>query len=91
MSGFDPMNLDRNAHGISGWWACGYIESDDPSTVLVRDTWGRGLIVADETTTNGFMYLTASGPVGDYSAYPGWSPLAVLYRNALQHVIRRTI
>ncbi len=91
MSGFDPAYLDRNSHGISGWWACGYIESEDPSTVLIRDTWGRGLVVADDTTTNGFMYLTASGPVGDYSSYPEWSPLTVLYQNALQHVIRRTL
>ncbi len=90
LSGFDPTDLDRNAHGISGWWACGAIESDDPTSVLIRDTWGRSLVVADDESTNGFMFLTASGPVGDYSLYPAWSSLSVLYKNALQHVIRRS-
>jgi hypothetical protein len=89
MKGFEPAFLDHNQHGISGWWACGYIESDDPETVLVRDTWGRGVVIADGITTNGFLFLTASGPVGDYSSYPAWSPLAILYKNMLKHVIDR--
>ena len=55
------------SHGISGWWACGYIEPAPGATVLLEDTWGRPLIVIDEQTTPGLMILTASGPVGDAS------------------------
>jgi len=89
LQGFDLAYLDHNQHGISGWWACGYIETADPNSVLVRDTWGRAVIVADESTTPGFMFLTASGPVGDFPSTSSWSPLGTLYRNALDFVIRR--
>ena len=85
----DLDSFDRNTHGISGWWACGFISSYDPATVLVSDTWNRGLMIADETTTKGFMFLTASGPVGDYSRSSSWSPIAVLYDNLIEYVIRR--
>lgn len=51
-------------HGISGWWACGYIDSPSGADVLVQDQLGRAVIVVDTVTTNGTMVLTASGPVG---------------------------
>jgi hypothetical protein len=53
--------------GISGWWACGYIEPADGAEVLVQDTWGRALVVIDRVTTKGLMVLTASGPLADFS------------------------
>jgi hypothetical protein len=52
-------------HGISGWWACGYIEPAPRAQVLVQDTWGRALVVIDERSTNGRMLLTASGPLAE--------------------------
>lgn len=89
LEGFDLAALDHNRHGISGWWACGYIEPAADETVLVTDTWGRALVIADDTTTNGFLFLTASGPVGSYGASPTWSPLRILYENAIRHAVRR--
>lgn len=71
----DPFGLaqrfqveDLNfSHGISGWWACGYIEPSAQAHVLLEDTWGRPLVVIDDTTTNGLMVLTASAPAADIS------------------------
>lgn len=71
----DPFGLaqlfsaeDLNfSHGISGWWACGYIEKQAYGHVLLEDTWGRPLVVIDDTTTNGLMVLTASAPAADLS------------------------
>ncbi len=71
----DPFQLaehfraeDLNfSHGISGWWACGYIEPAAHGHVLLEDTWGRPLVVIDDTTTNGLMVLTASAPAADLS------------------------
>ncbi len=55
------------SHGISGWWSCGYIEPSARGHVFLEDTWGRPLVVIDDTTTNGLMVLTASGPAADFS------------------------
>lgn len=71
----DPYGLSRRfsvgdlnfSHGISGWWACGYIEAAPRASVLLEDTWGRPLVVIDDTTTKGLMVLTASGPAADVS------------------------
>lgn len=63
---FRPEDLNFS-HGISGWWACGYIESAPGSHVLLEDTWGRPLVVIDQTTTKGLMVLTASAPAADLS------------------------
>jgi hypothetical protein len=89
LCGVELKELDFNKHGISGWWACGYIEPAAGADVLVRDSWGRALVVSDETTTNGFLFLTASGPVGDYSRYGYTGPLQILYDNILSHARRR--
>lgn len=69
-------------YGISGWWACGYIEPGAEAGVLLRDTWDRAVVVVDEKTTGGRMLLTASGPLGCY----GDNGLTALYRNALAWV-----
>lgn len=63
--------VDLNAfifsNGISGWWACGYIDAAPGATVILQDTWQRPIMVLDEVTTKGKMFLTASGPLGDSS------------------------
>jgi len=64
--GVDVKSLNFS-HGISGWWACGYIEPARGADVVMSDTWDRPLIVLDEVSTNGTMILTASGPVADYT------------------------
>lgn len=90
LEGFDLASLDCNEQGISGWWACGSIETANEDSVLVRDTWGRAVIVADGSTTPGFLFLTASGPVGDFPQSTSWGSLGSLYRNALNFVIQRS-
>lgn len=89
LNGVDLSLLDRNQHGISGWWACGQIFTSWPDTVLIRDTWHRALVIADDRSTPGFLFLTASGPLSDDSSGPDSEPLRKLYRNALQHVTHR--
>lgn len=89
LRGVDLTALDFDKHGISGWWACGYIEPAAGADILIRDPWGRALVVSDESTTNGFLLLTASGPVGDYSRYGYTGPLQVLYDNILNHARQR--
>lgn len=89
LAGVHIPSLDQNAHGIFGWWACGYIEPAAGVDILVKDTWGRALVVADTTTTRGFMFLTASGPVGDYSRYGDAGPLGRLYQNLLRITVAR--
>ena len=63
--GVDQDHLNFN-HGISGWWACGYIDAAPEADVLYADTWDRPVIVLDEKTTPGLMLMTASGPLGDF-------------------------
>jgi len=79
----DLAALDFNKHGISGWWACGYIESQYRESVVIEDSWGRALLVADRDSTPGLMLLTASGPVGDYSRGRTKSVVSQIYRNML--------
>lgn len=69
---FDGLDLQKFNfnHGISGFWACGYIEANPVADVVLEDTWQRPVIVLDEVSTDGLMILTASGPVADYSDDP---------------------
>lgn len=87
---FDGLNVDdlTFSHGMSGWWACGYIKAADGADVVLADTWQRPMIVLDEVSTNGSMLLTASGPLADMT-YSGSkiSPLVGLYRNFLEKVV----
>jgi hypothetical protein len=53
------------SHGMSGWWACGYILPATGAMVVLADTWDRALLVIDKVSTNGTMVLTASGPLAD--------------------------
>lgn len=93
---FDNVNLDSftYSHGISGWWACGYIEAAPQADVIVADTWDRAIIVLDEKSTNGTMFLTASGPLGDTAGlatndYNSLTDLSKLYQNVLLMIINK--
>lgn len=63
--------------GISGWWACGFIETTNPGVVVLEDTWSRPVMIWDDRTYRGYLFLTASGPVGDYG-YTGSAPSRLL-------------
>ena len=80
----DELNF---SHGMSGWWACGYLQAAPGAEVLLADPWQRPVVVLDEVSTNGRMLLTASGPLADVTS-PGQpdSALVALYRNFL-HLI----
>ena len=96
---FEDVELDHLQfnHGISGWWACGYIEAAAGAEVVLHDTWNRPMIVLDETSTNGLMILTASGPLGDagidVSEAPDATPngLTTLYRNLIRLAANRHV
>lgn len=80
------------SHGISGWWACGYIEPATGAEVLLHDTWGRAMMVLDETTTLGKIVLTASGPLADMTGQTtddeaSEKDLTRLYHNLLMWVV----
>lgn len=85
----DGVNIDELIfnHGISGWWACGYITPAANADVLLTDTWGRAMVVLDEATTPGRMILTSSGPLADFS-YDGNNAHAIarLFRNFLAYL-----
>ncbi|MEZ6090225.1 MAG: hypothetical protein R3C05_19800 [Pirellulaceae bacterium] len=92
LRGVDLSQLDHNRHGISGWWACGYIEPAESANVLIQDTWGRAIVVLDSNSTGGTMLLTASGPLGDYSRYGVEAgPTQVLYQNFVDYLARRRV
>ena len=78
----DQLNF---SHGMSGWWACGYLRAAPGADVLLADTWQRPIVVLDEVSTAGRMLLTASGPLADVT-YAGQSDTALvgLYRNFLR-------
>ena len=79
-----PMDELVFMHGISGWWACGYIEAGEGADVLLADTWDRAIIVVDERTTAGTMILTASGPLADCDIDGEETGLSLLYRHFLE-------
>ncbi len=87
---FNDLNIDELtfSHGMSGWWACGFIQAADGADVLVEDTWHRPIVVLDEVSTGGKMLLTASGPLADVT-FDGEkkSPSIELYRTFLKKVV----
>jgi hypothetical protein len=85
----DGVDIDAliYRHGISGWWACGYINAAPGADVIVEDSWGRPIIVVDTVTTNGIMALTASGPIGPWAGDddgPSGAAINRLYENFLK-------
>ena len=96
----DPFGLSRQFsiedlnfnYGISGWWSCGYIDAAPGAHVLIEDIWQRPLVVIDDSSTNGLMVLTASGPTADVafggeSTRPEYQAMADLYRSFL-HLVK---
>jgi hypothetical protein len=85
----DGVNIDELtfSHGMSGWWACGYIDQAEGADVLIQDTWQRPIVVLDEVSTNGSIFLTASGPLADVT-FSGKQDVALvkLYRNFLKRI-----
>lgn len=85
----EGVNIDALTfrRGISGWWACGYINAAPGADAVLEDIWGRPVLVVDAATTPGLMMLTASGPVGPLSRAeePDPSSLAIrrLYANMM--------
>jgi hypothetical protein len=99
----DPFGVEEQfniqdlnfSHGISGWWACGYIEAAPGATVLIEDTWQRPLVVVDEVTTNGIMVLSASGPLADLSYATtddskAYEAMSNLYKALLNVILQNT-
>jgi hypothetical protein len=86
---FDGIDINDliYSHGMTGWWACGYIDAASGADVVVEDTWLRPIVVLDEISTGGVMLLTASGPLADVT-YAGKKDgaLVLLYRNFLRLV-----
>ncbi|ARN78800.1 hypothetical protein BST97_12815 [Nonlabens spongiae] len=77
------------SHGISGWWACGYIDAAPEADIVVEDTWNRPIIVLDEHTTNGLIFMTASGPLADATGQTtddksSMSDLPKLFKNVIK-------
>lgn len=85
----DQLNF---SHGMSGWWACGYLRAAPGADVLLVDTWQRPVVVLDEVSTGGRMLLTASGPLADVT-YAGQSDsaLVTLYRNFIHLLAPSTV
>jgi len=89
LKGVDLNKFDFEPHGMSGWWACGYIAAAPGADVLIEDTWQRAIVVLDETTTAGAIFLTASGPLGDFSFYGDADGISQLFKNVLHFLITR--
>ncbi len=82
----DGVDIDALTfrHGISGWWACGYIDPAPSADILLQDSWGRAIAVVDDVSTPGLLVLTASGPVGAYDGDdPSAQALSRFYGNML--------
>ncbi|MEL6845814.1 MAG: hypothetical protein AAFP02_21620, partial [Bacteroidota bacterium] len=94
---FQDVNLNSliYSNGISGWWACGYIEPALQAKVILEDTWGRAIMVLDEVSTAGKIVMTASGPLSDktYATTDdafSEADLARLYQNLL-HIVQPSL
>lgn len=95
---FEGVELDAliYSNGISGWWACGYIEPAPEAVVLLEDTWQRPVMVMDQTSTAGTIIMTASGPLSDKTYgttddEQSESSIARLYRNLLSIVQKQVV
>lgn len=89
LSCVDIDGLSTEAHGISGWWACGEIRSEQPGSTLLHDSFGRVVMIADTHTTPGLIVATASGPLGDPQPDAVASATVQLYRNLIGLARRR--
>lgn len=85
------VNLDELIyhHGISGWWACGYIAPPATSHAVLIDSWQRAVVVWDTHHTPGTVFCTASAPLGDCGLDGEPGAIGTLYQNALQALTTR--
>lgn len=84
---FDGVKVDDltyESHGISGWWACGRIETSHADSIVLIDNFDRVLMVADRRSTPGLVIATASGPLGDPDPDKPADGPRLLYRNMLR-------
>lgn len=95
---FEGINLDafNFSNGISGWWACGYIRAAERADIVLEDTWQRPIIVLDEHSSPGRLFLTASGPLGDFSYATtdddrSIAELGRFYQRLLERLVRQPI
>ena len=84
-----PVADFERSHGMSGWWSCGYIEPAPGANVVLEDTWGRAVVVLDEATTAGAMFLTASGPLAGVRFGAEHAGLFTLYEHLLTYAAGR--
>ncbi len=84
MNGVELDQLTFESHGISGWWACGHIETAHPESVVLADNFDRVVMIADISSTKGLIVATASGPLGDWDPAKPSSGLQRLYRNIIR-------
>ncbi|MGH8597449.1 MAG: hypothetical protein ACREXT_12395 [Gammaproteobacteria bacterium] len=82
--GVEVNELTFDAHGISGWWACGHIETAHADNVVLIDNFERVLLIADRRSTKGLIIATASGPLGDPDPSSPAQGTCLLYRNILR-------
>jgi len=75
-------------HGVSGWWACGYIEPAMGADAVLVDTWGRAVAVLDDQTAAGPIFLTASGPLAN-GPVEGKLGLKRFFDNLIDYAARR--
>ena len=92
---FDGLDIDEFifSHGISGYWACGYIQPAPGAGILLADTWQRPIVVLDQISTKGTIFLTASGPLADLRYDPASgisteSAMATLYHRFILHLVK---
>lgn len=83
MRGVSAAALCCNPHGIRGGWACGEILADHADAVVLRDNFGRTLMIADRHSTHGLIVTTASGPLGDPDPSAPASATTQLFRNLI--------
>jgi len=94
---FEGIDLNKFnlSHGISGWWACGYIETQYVENILLADTWDRAIIVIDEKSTAGIMVLTASAPMADMlfgtiqEEESAWDEIGKFYQKLIDFVTEK--
>jgi len=84
MNGVELDQLTFESHGISGWWACGHIQTAHPESIVLADNFDRVVMIADTRSTQGLIVTTASGPLGDWDPNTPSSGLQRLYRNIIR-------
>lgn len=87
------VNIDELIYmnGISGWWACGHIETSPNAEVLLVDTLKRPIMILDEQTTNGTIICTSGGPLNGRKSKneEDLHAINVLYNNLIDYIYKK--